>query len=506
MLTIMTSSETERLTKSIKDEIIEEHGGKKDHDDYLEEDSTEIKNPFVHKVEWNDPYDKIRTAIFTVFVLPIRTICIVILLTISWILACIGLYGLSREDLKTKPIKGWRRKIQIIAASCMRTLYWTGSFHYIRYKGVRATPKQAPIVCAAPHTSFYDSILAIILGPSSVVAKSETADMSFFGKLIDYTQPIYVCREDPDSRHNTIKEINERANSKEDWSQILIFPEGTCTNRTSLIQFKPGAFYPGVPVQPVCVRYPNKTDTVTWTWDGPDVITLLWRTLTQMHTYCEIEFLPVYTPNEEEKKDARLFARNVQAVMAKSLGVPISDYSFEDCRLMNSAKIMKIPNCAAAADTLKLRKKLGMDQDNIEETLIDKFSGEKVSKVGLAEFASRLQLDTKDENTIKLFKLHRSSDKQVDFRDYLLCALFIITLEKPKIQLVELLFKLYGKSGEASQDIFYEIMKHVLKKCSKDKAEHIFQQIDKSKNGFLTFDDFHSFTRLNPEYTYLFEK
>ncbi|XP_063704083.1 lysophosphatidylcholine acyltransferase isoform X2 [Culicoides brevitarsis] len=502
MLTIMTSSETERLTKSIKDEIIEEHGGKKDHDDYLEEDSTEIKNPFVHKVEWNDPYDKIRTAIFTVFVLPIRTICIVILLTISWILACIGLYGLSREDLKTKPIKGWRRVNRMVLAKLAVLGYAMGGVQ-IKTKGRQADKRQAPILVVAPHSSFLDAIIIHVCEYSSPLARDNDQT---FGKLIDYTQPIYVCREDPDSRHNTIKEINERANSKEDWSQILIFPEGTCTNRTSLIQFKPGAFYPGVPVQPVCVRYPNKTDTVTWTWDGPDVITLLWRTLTQMHTYCEIEFLPVYTPNEEEKKDARLFARNVQAVMAKSLGVPISDYSFEDCRLMNSAKIMKIPNCAAAADTLKLRKKLGMDQDNIEETLIDKFSGEKVSKVGLAEFASRLQLDTKDENTIKLFKLHRSSDKQVDFRDYLLCALFIITLEKPKIQLVELLFKLYGKSGEASQDIFYEIMKHVLKKCSKDKAEHIFQQIDKSKNGFLTFDDFHSFTRLNPEYTYLFEK
>lgn len=46
-------------------------------------------------------------------------------------------------------------------------------------------------------------------------------------------------------------------------------------------------------------------------------LTLLWRTLSQVHTYCEIEFLPVYTPNDEEKKDARLFARNVQQVMAK---------------------------------------------------------------------------------------------------------------------------------------------------------------------------------------------
>lgn len=49
----------------------------------------------------------------------------------------------------------------------------------------------------------------------------------------------------------------------------MIFPEGTCTNRSCLITFKCGAFYPGVPVQPVCIRYPNKLDTVTWTWEGP---------------------------------------------------------------------------------------------------------------------------------------------------------------------------------------------------------------------------------------------
>jgi hypothetical protein len=31
----------------------------------------------------------------------------------------------------------------------------------------------------------------------------------------------------------------------------------------------------------------------------------------------EIDFLPVYTPNEAEKKDAGLYARNVQRVMAE---------------------------------------------------------------------------------------------------------------------------------------------------------------------------------------------
>ena len=28
--------------------------------------------------------------------------------------------------------------------------------------------------------------------------------------------------------------------------------------------FKPGAFYPCKPVQPILIRYPNKTDTLTW--------------------------------------------------------------------------------------------------------------------------------------------------------------------------------------------------------------------------------------------------
>jgi lysophosphatidylcholine acyltransferase/lyso-PAF acetyltransferase len=136
-------------------------------------------------------------------------------------------------------------------------------------------------------------------------------------ELIDLAQPIYVCREDHNSRATTIQDILTRTNSSDEWPQIMIFPEGTCTNRTSLIKFKPGAFYPGLPVQPVCIRYPNKTDTYTWTWNGPNVLLLLWRTLAQFHTIVEIEYLPVYTPSEEEKKNPKLYAQNVQNFMSR---------------------------------------------------------------------------------------------------------------------------------------------------------------------------------------------
>lgn len=44
---------------------------------------------------------------------------------------------------------------------------------------------------------------------------------------------------------------------------------------------------------------------------------LLWLTLTQIQTACEIEFLPVYVPSDEEKKNPKTFANNVRKVMAK---------------------------------------------------------------------------------------------------------------------------------------------------------------------------------------------
>ncbi|XP_017463955.1 PREDICTED: lysophosphatidylcholine acyltransferase-like, partial [Rhagoletis zephyria] len=147
--------------------------------------------------------------------------------------------------------------------------------------------------------------------------------------IINFAQPIYVQREDPNSRQNTIRQIVQRARSEDEWPQVVIFSEGTCTNRKALIKFKPGAFYPGVPVQPVLLKYPNKYDSFTWTWDGPGVLKLLWLTMAQFYSRCEIEFLPVYTPSEEEKADANLYAQNVRDVMAKALGVPTSEYSFE---------------------------------------------------------------------------------------------------------------------------------------------------------------------------------
>ncbi|XP_058063192.1 lysophosphatidylcholine acyltransferase isoform X1 [Anopheles bellator] len=450
-------------------------------------------NPFVHKLVWDDPIDKLKTALLTVFLLPFRVMLILVCLSMAWTLAHIGLFGLSAEDLRTKPLSGWRRQLRHLTALVMRALFLCGSFNFIRYKGARASPKEAPVICVAPHTSFCDSIAVVVCGPSAVVAKYETASLPFFGKLIDYAQPIYVCREDAHSRQTTIREIIQRASSPEDWPQILIFPEGTCTNRTSLIQFKPGAFYPGVPIQPVLMRYPNKIDTVTWTWEGPDALQLLWRTLTQFHTFCEIEFLPVYHPSEAEKADPKLYARNVRNLMARALDIPISNYTFDDCKLMTFVKNVRMPYAASSADISKLRKTLRLDERNPELAIVRQereFSGQN-SFVALATFAQRLTIPAKDESTIGLFKvfLKTSDSSVIDFREYLLLALFLITLYTPKMAFVEGLFHLYGVDGRVNREQLYDTLKYLVR-ISRQEVDNIFIASDPANSGSIDFGQF----------------
>ncbi|XP_055526241.1 lysophosphatidylcholine acyltransferase isoform X2 [Wyeomyia smithii] len=444
-------------------------------------------NPFVHKLIWDDPVDKVKTAFLTVFLLPFRVILIFVCLVIAWTLANIGLYGVSREELRTKPLSGWRRRMKWLLSQCAIAMYSFAGLG-ISTRGRKAHRREAPILVVSPHSSFMDAVIIYLTGLTSPLVRNADANL---GKLIDYAQPIYVCREDPNSRQTTIKEIIERANSKENWPQILIFPEGTCTNRTSLIQFKPGAFYPGVPIQPVLVRYPNKVDTVTWTWEGPDALQLLWRTLTQFHTFCEIEFLPVYYPSEEEKRDPKLYAKNVRNLMARELGIPISDYTFDDCKLMTFVKNINMPYAAFTADIDKLRKTLGLNKLNIEEQIVAdeaKFTDEN-SYLTLEEFARRLNVPANEESTEKLFRIFVRPNRMdvIDFREYLLMSLFLVTLYTPKSNFVRVLFQLFGKHGKVTRQSCYDALKYLVK-ITPAEADSIFMAADSGNLGEISFD------------------
>jgi hypothetical protein len=46
----------------------------------------------------------------------------------------------------------------------------------------------------------------------------------------------------------------------------------------------------------------------------------------------KVEFLPVYVPSADEVQDCIAYGRNVRALMASRLGIPVVELTFEDAR------------------------------------------------------------------------------------------------------------------------------------------------------------------------------
>lgn len=290
----------------------------------------------------------------------------------------------------------------------------------------------------------------------------------------------------------------------------MIFPEGTCTNRSCLITFKPGAFYPGVPIQPVCIRYPNKLDTVTWTWEGPGAWKLLWLTLTQVTSQCEIEFLPVYRPSEQERLDPRLFACNVRDVMARALGVPVSDYTYDDCRLMTRAKRLHLPHAPTLPEVHKLRHRLGLAAQE-QRALLAGLPRTRDGHVTRAEFARFLGLDLRASDSPALHQLFRLYEREgegwIDLREYLLGVVACDEDADTSLDVLRLACRVYDRTGSGRMSLldWTCALTHALPAVCEEEAAEIFAMLDRDNRGYITYDMFVQFAKNKAEFADLFQ-
>ncbi|VDI79067.1 lysophosphatidylcholine acyltransferase / lyso-PAF acetyltransferase [Mytilus galloprovincialis] len=463
----------------------------------------EIVNPFVHKIHLSF-MQKIQVVFMSVFVVPIRLLMIFTCLILAWMLAKASLAFRSKEE-QDKPIKGWRNMLRPVIVLFCQGVFLMGGF-WMTVKGKLASCKEGPIIALAPHSSYFDSLVIVYLNLSTIVVKSSTEIIPLFGTLIEYTQPLYVQREDPNSRKNIMKEMTRRAKTMGEWPQIIIFPEGTCTNRSCLIGFKQGAFYPGVPVQPVCIRYQNSLDTYTWTWEGPGAFTCLWLSLCQFHNKLELEFLPVYNPNEEEKQDPTLYASNVRKKMAENLGIPFTDHTYDDVRLMQKAAMLNLPHTAGLIEFQKLHSKLGISFDQMNE-LLDQFgaiSQKDKGSITLGEFAAYLGVPVSPALE-EMFSLYdRNGSETIDFREYII-GLSLISQPVNNDDTLKLAFQLFdnGDKGYITQAELTEILSNAFGMDDLD-VEKLFQEVNINKDDKITFDEFKKYAVTKPEYAKLF--
>jgi len=401
--------------------------------------------------------------------LPLRLFSCFICLTLSTTLAYIGLWGVDDIQLNAKPFTGWRLALRYVICLILRFMFVVNGF-LPTVKGKQASPGDAPVICVAPHSTYFDSLVVCMMGAPCVVAKAETSSIPFWGALIRYSQPVMVFRNDPNSRQTTMKQIAERSASGSEWQQVYIFPEGTCTNRSSLITFRLGAFNPGVPIQPVLIRYENELDTVTWTWEGQNAMWTLFRSLSQFYVKMTVEYLPPYIPNQQEKEDPKLFSANLRKMMANELGVPTTDSNYYD--YLRSEK---------ATTVLKRVQKL---QKKMEIRLVEATTDIIQEPLASEQLAEKLGVSSKLPELEVINELCQAGEEEtLDLRN-LRIAVLMATDEDSLESFLKNTFSLYDPElgdSHITKDNLVKVCMSLIFLTSKEATEMVEEVLDEGK-------------------------
>ena len=278
-------------------------------------------------------YELGKSLLMSIFFIP-RVVATIILLALYALVCAVASAGLSEENLPEVYL-GWRG-VLLRGAQSLCWLSWLLSLGCIvRSKGdptLKAKTGEEAQIVVSNHVSYMDvnAFLATAPLPVGFVAKRAIWSLPLIAAVARVWGCIPVDRAKAASASasagpavpGVIDLLRERV-AHPRRAPVVVFPEGTTSSGEGLLRFKRGAFVPAAPVKPVILRYPHQQFNPAW--ESMTAPLHLWRLLTQFSNYCSVEWLPVYVPNEAEKKDPALFASNVREYMSRLSGLPCFD-------------------------------------------------------------------------------------------------------------------------------------------------------------------------------------
>uniref|UniRef100_A0A8C7Y1Y4 Glycerol-3-phosphate acyltransferase 4 n=1 Tax=Oryzias sinensis TaxID=183150 RepID=A0A8C7Y1Y4_9TELE len=189
---------------------------------------------------------------------------------------------------------------------------------FITYHNSENRPKNGSI-CVANHTTPLDVIILANDRCYSLVGQVHRGLLGLIQRAMVKSSPhIWFERAEVKDRHLVAKRLCDHAADKTK-QPILIFPEGTCVNNTSVMMFKKGSFEIGCTIFPVAIKYDFRFGDAYWNSSKFGLVHHLLRIMSSWALVCSVWYLPPM--NREEGEDAVQFAKRVKAALAAQAGL-----------------------------------------------------------------------------------------------------------------------------------------------------------------------------------------
>lgn len=240
--------------------------------------------------------------------LPGRTLILIV--GLMWMAACMTFVGqLPDGDFK-------KTLHHLVYTSCFQILGGALSA-VITYHDPQNRPKTG--ICVANHTSPIDVLVLACDNAYALIGQRHSGFMGRFQKILSKCAGhIWFERSESKDRALITKRLKEHVDDPNKLP-ILIFPEGTCINNTSVMQFKKGSFEVGGTIYPVAIKYDPKFGDAFWNSSENGMLSYIYMMMTSWAIVCDVWYLPPMTRSENE--DAIQFANRVKAEIARQGGL-----------------------------------------------------------------------------------------------------------------------------------------------------------------------------------------
>uniref|UniRef100_A0A915JYW3 Phospholipid/glycerol acyltransferase domain-containing protein n=1 Tax=Romanomermis culicivorax TaxID=13658 RepID=A0A915JYW3_ROMCU len=179
-------------------------------------------------------------------------------------------------------------------------------------------------ICVANHTSPIDVLILAQDNCYALVGQKHGGLLGLIQRSLSRASShIWFDRSELEDRSAVSRKLRSHA---EDSTKlpILIFPEGTCINNTSVMMFKKGSFEIGATVYPVAVKYDPRFGDAFWNSSLQTYFQYIIMMMTSWAIVVDVWYLPPMTRLESES--AIQFANRVKREIAAAGGLVDLDW------------------------------------------------------------------------------------------------------------------------------------------------------------------------------------